>query len=236
MIQFSHWTEIWETSQSSRSVCACVHVSVGERVHACVFVCGKHVHHLNVGVFLSLHISLFRYWLTAFLIDPIHTNNGHWSPSTSTSQHTHTLPQTYSIRHTRTYKIMHSNVQLKVSIGTEVSIPQAYVPFTLKARLHQEGCIETCEWLLDIPVETLTVNWKRNMNRLISLDSQCKRKKKRAVVDMTTIQTPSRYLIYKSARFQQRFLCTHLLNEEHFINIYMHANVLCLLFPARQPD
>lgn len=82
MIQFSHWTEISRNEpvqQKCVRVCTCLWES------GCMHVCGKHEHLLNVGVFLSLYISLFTYWLTAFLIDPIHTNNGHWSPSTSTS-------------------------------------------------------------------------------------------------------------------------------------------------------
>lgn len=84
------------------------------------------------------------------------------------------FPHTYTTARTHTYTFMHSNLHLKFSIGTEVSIPQAYVPFTLKARLHQEGYIETCEWLLDIPAEELTVNWRGNMSFCISMDSQCK--------------------------------------------------------------
>ena len=88
------------------------------------------------------------------------------STSTGTHTQTHPLP--------RSYTSMHSNLHLKFSIGTEVSIPQANAPFTLKAWLYQEGYIETCEWLLNIPAEKLTVNRKGNMSFSVSIDSQCK--------------------------------------------------------------
>lgn len=60
---------------------------------------------------------------------------------------------------TQTHSIMHSNLQFKFSICTEVSILHA---FTLKA--HQLGSMETGEWLLVIPVETLTIDWHWNMS------------------------------------------------------------------------
>lgn len=95
------------------------------RVFACegVLVCGKHVH-LYMGVFLSPYVHLLRNWMTDFLIDPVHTNNG-----ARPLPHAHTL--------------MHSNLHFQFSIGAGVSITQAYVPFTLKAQLYQEGYIET---------------------------------------------------------------------------------------------
>lgn len=85
----------------------------------------------------------------AFVINPTRTDNR----DQSFHLHANTLMQ-----HAHTDAIMHSELRLKFSIGTEVKIPQACVPFTLKAQLYQEEYIETCEWLLDIPVEKLTVN------------------------------------------------------------------------------
>lgn len=99
------------------------------------------------------HSTLLDGGLLAYAINPIRTDKR------DQSFHLHTNT---SMLHTHT--TMHSEVHLKISIGTEVNIPQAYVPFTLKARLYQEEYIETCEWLLDIPVEKLTVNWGGNMS------------------------------------------------------------------------
>lgn len=157
-LQFPHWTKISKAIHSSSGLCrsACGYLCICTWRRMCVAcVC----FFLDATlIFDSLDIGCAASLLILFA--PIMEINLHPFAGTRPCAHT--------------YTVMQLNLHTRFSIGSEVSIPQASVPFTLKAQLYRERYIKTCEWLLDIPVEKLTVNWKGSMSFTISVASQCK--------------------------------------------------------------
>lgn len=98
-------------------------------------------------------ITLFRSWVTGWLIDPIHTNNRN---GPIPFQHTDS-PRTDT----------HGDAQFTLKHfpnGHTGWSPPSLCTFYSKSFAFQERHMETCKWLLDIPVEKLTVNWKGNVS------------------------------------------------------------------------
>ncbi len=160
---FNNWPLQLKCVFVSVCVCVCVCINVG----ACMCVCAANTctscmycRFFHYIIFTLLDIG----WLTSSLIQftPIMDIDLLPFQIANTLPHTRT-PTHRALKLTLTFFHRHSSQH-----------PSGLCTFTLKAQQHQEGYIETCKWLLDIPVERLTVGWEGNKSLYISLDSQCK--------------------------------------------------------------